>query len=388
MNSDIKQYAQDHSDELLYLLISLCKIPAPSHFEHERARFCEKWFKENCTDDVYIDKAQNVICSYGDKNAEKSIVFMAHTDTVFPNRDPMPIEEKDGKLYCPGIGDDTANLAILMLMAKYIFQTRPKTEYQILFVANSCEEGLGNLKGCIELMRVHSKSVEMLISFDLDTNTLINRAVGSHRYLIKTKTAGGHSYFDFGRENAIHTASKVISELYSQEIPKEFANNITLNVGTVSGGTSVNTIAPSCEFTYEYRSDLNACLEIMKGNLDDIIKKYQDNGHDVCIECIGKRPGMSALRSPEDAEALVALAEKVYQQVLGKTPARAAGSTDCNIPLSMGITSLCIGLVEMNGAHTKDEYVVIESLPIGLELAITFSLSVINKDFNKFEQIT
>jgi len=376
---DIKKYANDNVDELTKLLIDLCKIPAPSHFEHERAKFCERWFKENCTGDVYTDPALNVICTYGNKNAKKAVVFMAHTDTVFPDTEPMPMRMENGRLYCPGVGDDTANLAILMMCAKYVFTAKPQTDFKILFVANSCEEGLGNLKGCLEIMKAYEKDLEILISFDLDTSTLINRAVGSHRYLIKIRTKGGHSYMDFGNDNAIHVASGIINELYSQDVNKD----VTYNVGTVSGGTSVNTIAQECEFTYEYRSESDYSLELMKNKFESIIDDFKKRGYDVLVECIGKRPGMSELMRPDLSEALVKYAENTYQKIIGAVPSRSAGSTDCNIPLSRGITSLCIGLVRMSGAHTRDEYVELESLRDGLELAISFSLGVIKKDFDK-----
>lgn len=368
---NFRKYAKENVEALKNLTISLCQIPAPSHFEHKRANFCENWFRKNCTDDVYTDQALNVICSYGNKDAEKTIVFMAHMDTVFPDTEPMSVIEKDQKLFCPGVGDDTVNLAILMLCAKYIFKTAPKTNYRILFVANSCEEGLGNLKGCKELMKNYGNSVDKLISFDLDTSTLIDKAVGSHRYLIKVKTSGGHSYFDFGNENAIRLSSEIIQRLYSTELPDDLQNSITYNVGTISGGTSVNTIAQSCEFTYEYRSVNDLCLEYMNKTLDDVITHYQDRGYDVKAECIGKRPGMTALKDQSQADWLVELAENIHLELFGRIPKRMAGSTDCNVPLSMGITALCVGLVKMSGAHTKEEYVELDSLEDGITLALT-----------------
>lgn len=378
--ANLRKYINDCKDELKNLLIDLCKIPAPPHLEQGRASFCEKWFKEHCTKNVHTDSALNVICEYGDENAREIIVFMAHMDTVFPDTEPMPMREENDRLYCPGVGDDTANLAILMLCARYIFKTRPNTKYKILFVANSCEEGLGNLKGSRELLSTYGECVRAVISFDLDTSTLICRAVGSHRYGIKISTKGGHSYFDFGNDNAIQIASSIISELYAQSAPMD----ATYNVGTISGGTSVNTIAQSCEFTYEYRCELESSLELMKSKFEKIIQKYVSAGFDIKVECIGKRPGMGKLKSPSEQEALVALAEGIYEKLLGAIPVREAGSTDCNIPLSMGINSVCLGLINMSGAHTRSEYVELDSLPKGLEIAVNTVVSVCSVDFDKF----
>ncbi|MBQ2720373.1 MAG: peptidase, partial [Clostridia bacterium] len=50
------------------------------------------------------------------------------------------------------------------------------------------------------------------------------------------------------------------------------------------------------------------------------------------------------------------------------------GSTDCNIPLSMGIPAICVGCYDGAGAHTREEYIVIDSLPAGLKFAFDMML--------------
>ena len=51
-----------------------------------------------------------------------------------------------------------------------------------------------------------------------------------------------------------------------------------------------------------------------------------------------------------------------------------SGSTDCNIPLSMGIPAVCVGCYNGAGAHTREEYVEIDSLLPGLKLAFDLIL--------------
>ena len=109
----------------------------------------------------------------------------------------------------------------------------------------------------------------------------------------------------------------------------------------------------------------------MSQKLYHIIAEYQNQGYDVKAECIGKRPGMATLKNPKQAEDLVELTEKIHLELFGKIPKRAAGSTDCNVPLSLGITALCVGLVRMSGAHTREEYVELDSLEDGITLALT-----------------
>ena len=147
---DHKKYAEEHSHELKQLLRELCGITAPSNDEGRRAEFCLEWFKRHGAKDAYIDSANNVILPIGCEGSNRITVIAAHTDTVFSDVEPMPMREEDGRLYCPGVGDDTASLAVLMLTALAVME-QGTPEGGILFVANSGEEGLGNLRGVRQL---------------------------------------------------------------------------------------------------------------------------------------------------------------------------------------------------------------------------------------------
>ena len=118
---DIKNYIQNNTDTLYKVLYDLCRIPAPSHFENDRAQYCLNWFRENGIDCAYIDSAQNVIVPFREENRNDLTVICAHTDTVFPDKEPMPYLDDGEKIYCPGVGDDTASVAVLMLTIKYFF---------------------------------------------------------------------------------------------------------------------------------------------------------------------------------------------------------------------------------------------------------------------------
>lgn len=122
--------------------------------EEKRAEFCRDWLLRNgaSPEQVHIDEALNVVCEVPGETDEV-IVFMAHTDTVFPDLEPLPYHEENGRMFCPGIGDDTANLAVLLMLAKYVLTRGLRSKYTVVFAANSCEEGLGNLKGSFQLMR-------------------------------------------------------------------------------------------------------------------------------------------------------------------------------------------------------------------------------------------
>lgn len=374
---EIEDYIKENTEALTDLLVTLCKIPAPSLHEENRATFCKNYLEEFGAKNVHIDKALNVLYPLGCKEHEEIVIFMAHMDTVFPDTTPMPVSIKDNKIYSPGVGDDTANLAVLLLIAKYVTLHNLKPNCGILFVANSGEEGLGNLKGCKQLIKDYGKRVREVISFDCTYNTLCQKAVGSSRYKITVRTEGGHSFQDFGNRNAIYYLASLITELYAIEVPKIGDSQTTYNVGVIEGGTSVNTIAENASVLYEYRSDTHECLEIMKQKFTTILKEYKAKDLDIEVLELGTRPCMQHT-NVDLQSALTQRCEALLTYYTGHKPKLVSASTDCNIPFSLGIPTVCFGLYQGAGAHTREEWVDIPSLTTGFRLAAALILQYFN----------
>jgi acetylornithine deacetylase/succinyl-diaminopimelate desuccinylase-like protein len=352
---------------LRQLIRELCAIPAPSGQEQQRAAYLKAWLERHGAEGVYIDEALNVIWPVGVTEDNDMTVFMAHTDTVFPDLDPLPFREEAGRYWCPGVTDDTAQLAVLLISALYYLERKPK--HGLLFVANSCEEGLGNLKGTRKLFEDYAGRVKKFVSFDSSIHKINDRCVGSHRYEVEVLTKGGHSYTAFGNKNAIAALADMIHDLYAIELPVREGSRVTMNVGIVEGGTSVNTIAQSAKMLCEYRSDNADCIDIMKEKFHEIFEKAKTDEVKVNVTPVGERPCARGV-SEDDLKALIADCAAVIEEVDGRAPIYASGSTDCNIPLSLGIPAVCIGVYYGGGSHTREEWVEKKSMVPGLEIAI------------------
>ena len=283
----IAQWCNTQFPEHLALLKTLAAIPAPSHQEDQRAEFIKKWLTENGAENVIIDTAKNVTLSFGEG---PYLTVMAHTDVVFPDTCSLPVREENGLLYAPGVGDDTANVVALMLCAKFFISHPDMIPEPLLIVFNSCEEGLGNLMGVRQIMEDYSGKIHTLVSFDCQSNSIVSRAVGSERWKVSVSTYGGHSFSDFGNPNAIAHLSFLVSQLYSQKIPQKENCITTYNVGLISGGTSVNTIAQSAEMTYEYRSNDKECLTIMAEQFHQCLAFSSFPGVNITVKNLGIRP--------------------------------------------------------------------------------------------------
>lgn len=368
MKEMIETYIENNVGELHELLAALVGIPAPSHHEEARAAFCKNWLEAQGAKGVYIDDAKNCVYPVNCEGRDDIVVFAAHTDTVFPDTEPFELKSDGKRFYAPGVGDDTACLAILLMITKYMIQNGIQPNCGVLIVANACEEGLGNLKGVKQIMKDYDGRIRRFYTFDGTYDEVIRRCVGSHRYEVNCKTVGGHSFSSFGNPNAIAELAEVIAQLYQVEIPRKENTRTTYNVGIIEGGTSVNTIAQSAKMLYEYRSDDAECLAAMKTKFEAVIERANRKGKaEFEVRTIGVRPCERNV-DPTAQNEMVGQTVSVCEGCSGIPCEKQSGSTDCNIPMSLGIPSVCVGLYLGSGAHTREEYVEINSLPIGMKI--------------------
>lgn len=374
MENLIKNYIENSIDELHSLLKTLVEIPAPSHHEEKRAEFIKAWLEKQGAKGVYIDDAKNCVYPINCENNNDIVVFAAHTDTVFPDTTPFTLKEDDKYFYSPGVCDDTSSLSMMLMVTKFIIQNNLKPKRGVLIVANSCEEGLGNLKGCHQLMNDYKGRVKEFYTFDGNYNHVAPRCVGSHRYEVICEAEGGHSFGAFGKESAIHNLAKLITELYKVEVPKKPDTKTTYNVGIIEGGTSVNTIAQKAKMLYEYRSDDVECLKYMQDFFNSTVEKFNLEGKaNFTVNTVGIRPCGDKV----DQTILDAMTEKVInscEKHTKKPCTKVTMSTDCNIPLSQGIPAVCVGIYDGDGEHRREERLLKASLPIGMNICFDIML--------------
>ncbi len=363
----IQRYIDSHISEAETLLEILGKIPAPTHQEDKRANFCMSWLKKQGAKQVTIDDAKNTIFELNCDKYKDIVIFMAHTDIVFADTKELPMQKIDTKLFAPGIGDDTANLVNLLMSIKYILKNKISMKTGILFVANSCEEGLGNLEGCKKIFSTYKNRITEFYSFDGHLGQCTSIPVGSYRYRISIKSEGGHSYLNFGNENAIHTMALLIKELYEIQIPS--TEKVTFNVGTIEGGTTVNSIAENSTILYEYRSSSQSSLDEMEKKFNAIISKFKESGRNINVELLGIRPGKGKINEEKLQNWTNKNSEIIKKFYKGKLDFQPF-STDANIPLSKGILGNTIGTIAGGKAHTREEWVDLNSISIGMNIIL------------------
>ena len=217
-------------------------------------------------------------------------------------------------------------------------------------------------------MADRQSQITYVIALDLGGENCYVTPVGSKRYNVTVRTEGGHSYGAFGNRNAIAALARLIDRLYGI-VPPSRAKT-TYNVGLIAGGRSVNTIAQEAKMTWEIRSEDPECLAEMDRLFCTEVEAARQLG-DFSLEVIGERPcGRAA-----DVSFLKQRVERAFAGV-GKKVIFASASTDCNYPMSVGIPAISFGVCKGAGAHTQEEYILLDTLLPGMEILVRFFLDL------------
>jgi len=341
--------------ELTAKILEICKaiqqVPAPTHCEKKRAEFVLEEFKKEGLIDTHIDTLGNVYGFIPGESDKKSIIVSAHLDTVFPSDTDLNLKEEEGRIYGPGIGDNSLGVAGLFGLLWMLREENIVLPGGVWLVANVCEEGLGDLRGMREVVKIFGDDAfAYLVLEGTGFRQLYHRGLGVKRYEVKVITEGGHSWGDYGKPSAIHEIAGFVSAITSIKLPD--IPRTSLNVGIIEGGTSINTIAAEARIELDLRSEGNSELAELASKVEKAVNDHSREGFEYRIKVIGDRP--SGMISEDHA--LIKLAkDAVISQ--GEEPLCTIGSTDANIPLSLGFPAVTIGLTTGGGVHTIQEYI-------------------------------
>ncbi|NPV69589.1 MAG: M20/M25/M40 family metallo-hydrolase [Firmicutes bacterium] len=347
----------DHDDTIAEQK-TICEIPAPPFKEEVRARDYMQRLAALGLKDVKMDSEGNVFGILPGTGKGPRLLVCAHLDTVFPEGTDVTVKEKDGRLYAPGIADDTRGLVALLSVIRAFNKTGIKTVGDVIFCGDVGEEGLGDLRGVKALFR-DDPNIDGFVSVDGTGNGICYLATGSHRYEITCKGPGGHSFGAFGLPSATHALGRAIAKIADLQTPKE--PKTTFTVGTVSGGTSVNSIAAEAKMLVDMRSnDLAELLKleakflgIVKSAVSEENARWNSDKMTVNIDLVGDRPAGS---QPRD-EAIVQAAWAASKAIGVEPELEEPSSTDANVPIALGVPGITIGGGGKSfGGHSPGEY--------------------------------
>ncbi len=371
----------------------LVSIPAPLNGEQARAEWLSRHFTQAGLSGVEMDTVHNV---YGvlparhlpPESTGPAVVLSAHLDTVFPRETPLkPVLEGD-RLRAPGACDNGAGVAGLLAIAHALVQAQVELPVPLVFLGNVGEEGEGDLRGMRHLYTQTALGGRVAAHIVLDgagADGAVTQGVGSRRFQVSITGPGGHSFTDAGTPNPIAAMASALAAV--AEIPLPDEPRTTMNLGTIRGGTSVNSIPECAQATVDFRSTSAEQLLRLESALEraaeDAVEKCNAQARDAgsaskgplifSITRIGDRPAAGLAGDSPLLEAL-----RAVDRHLGLRTDLRLGSTDANLPLSLGVPALSIGAGgEGGGAHTLAEWYSAKDRELGLRRALLLTLAMV-----------
>lgn len=339
---------------------ALTSIEAPPFKEARRAARFRELLVEAGLADARIDAEGNVIAvRRGEDAAGPVLVLSAHLDSVFPEGTDVTITQKDGRYFAPGIRDDTRGLAAVLSVARAFAQTGLRTVGDVWFVGTVGEEGLGNLRGVRALFRDHPR-IDGFISIDGgDMGRVTLGATGSRRFRVTYTGPGGHSFGAFGVPSAAHAMGRAIAKIADLRTPSD--PKTTFNVGRVRGGTGATAIAEEAQMDVDVRSNsaeelertVAQVLSMIEASAQEENARWASKALAVEIKDLGARPAGRQDESLPIVRCTVAAVQSLGIEAIQY----GYSSTDCNIPISLGVPAIAIpGGGKSGGNHSLGEW--------------------------------
>jgi acetylornithine deacetylase/succinyl-diaminopimelate desuccinylase-like protein len=371
----------------------LVTIPAPPFGEQARATWLAERLAEMGLKSIETDTAGNVLAvlpaaKLPPESTGPVVVLSAHLDTVFPADTPLQPVLDGERLVAPGACDNGAGLAGLMAIVGALLHSGIELSAPLVVLANVGEEGEGNLRGVRHFYQQNRLAGRVAAHIVLDgagADAAVTQALGSRRYLVTVSGPGGHSFTDAGTPNPIAALAAALATLAETSLPEEPLT--TMNFGTIHGGISVNSIPESAQASVDCRSTATEQLVSLEVALHRAVEDAVERCNAVAqaagsrsrgplsftISKIGDRP---AAQLPEEATLLVLL--RAVDRHLGLRTDLRLGSTDANLPLSLGVPALSMGAGGDGGdAHTLHEWYSAKDREIALKRILLLTLAML-----------
>ncbi len=363
-------YLDKNHDEILREWIAITEINAPSKQEQERAKFIESLLRKH-TLEIRYDSAGNLIATRKGTGGGPVTVFDAHMDTVFQPGLKIKATVRDGRVYAPGIGDDTRNIEALLATIRALDVAKIKTKGDLVFLFTTDEEA--GMSGARQYTKDNKGKVDYYIALDGGYEGFTYAGIGINWYRHHFIGPGGHTRSRTPPFSATLPMARAIARIYELKVPTNPSSN--LNIGMLGGSEVVNAKASDAWFSLDLRStDNNVIADLEKKIAAILDEEAKREGMTVKTDVISSSPAAILLGNRESH--LVQIAEAVHRAMGFDPPITNAGSNNSSAALLQGITSISTGAGPCSDSHALTENCEIEPLYKGIKKILLLELAL------------
>lgn len=335
------------------------QVPAPTFSEKARSHFMYNQLQQLGLEVERDEDSDNVYARLRGGDSPP-IILSAHLDSVIPPAIETPLIREEKRVTGPGIGDNALGLAAILAFGRYFKEHDYLFPGDIWLVADSAEEGLGNLTGMRRVVDKFGGNVTAYIVLEgIGLGFIQYAALGIVRLRIEVRVPGGHAWGNYGEPSAIHELVNFGGKILSIHLPQQ--PKTTINLGKICGGESINSLAAKAWLEVEVRSEDPATLNRIVGQIHTLANSIHPSSVQLTVEMIGSRPSGSL----NIAHPLIKACEKALTRSQVK-PQLTITSSDASLPISLGYPAVCLGITSGARVHSADESIDIPPIPTGL----------------------
>jgi tripeptide aminopeptidase len=363
-------HIEKNHDAILREWIAITEINAPSKHEQERAKYIESLLRKYKLE-IRYDSVGNLIATRKGAGGGPVTVFDAHMDTVFQPGLKIKATVRDGRVYAPGIGDDTRNIEALLATIRALDAAKIKTKGDLVFLFTVDEEA--GMTGAKQYTKENKGKVDYYIALDGGYEGFTYAGIGINWYRHHFIGPGGHTRSRTPPYSATLPLARAIARIYELKVPTNPSSN--LNIGMLGGSEVPNAKASDAWFTVDLRSTSNDVIADLDKKIAAILEEEAKRaGVTVKTDVISSSP---AAVLPGNRESnLVKIAEAVHRAMGFDPPIGNAGSNNSSAALLQGITSISTGAGPCSDSHALTENCEIEPLYKGIKKILLLEVAL------------
>jgi tripeptide aminopeptidase len=363
-------HVERERERILREWVAITEVNAPSGRERERAAFVEKILREQKSLTVRYDSAGNLIATRRGTGGGPTVVLDAHLDTVFQEGLKIKAEIRGGRVYAPGVGDDTRNIEAMLAAARALDAANIRTKGDLVFLFTVEEES--SFRGVEEFVKENKGKVDQYIALDGGYEGFTYGGIGINWYRHHFVGPGGHTRSATPPYSATLPAARAIARIYALPVPDDPPTHI--NIGMLGGADVPNAKAADAWFTVDLRSTSNEVMARLEKQIAEIVREEAERERmKVRTEQLSATP---AAQIPGHRDStLVKTAEAVHYALGFRPQITLTGSNNGNVALLAGIPAISTGAAPCGDSHALTEWCEIEPFYKGIKKVILLAVA-------------
>ncbi len=371
----LEKAAKEQRDLLLANLVMIGEIPAPTFQEADRLEFVKNRFTESDLQNCSTDEVGNTVGLLPGKKGDRTILMVAHADTVFSEKVDHTISVGPDKITGPGVADNSLGLAVLSTIPAILQNMDIELESDLLLMGTTRSLGQGNLEGLRFFLSNSIIPIHAGVSIEgAQLGRLSYSSVGMFRGVITCTVPEEEDLLRMSDTNAIITINEVINKIIDIRLPKRPRTYIIM--GAINAGHSYNTAATKATLQFEVRSETAEIVRQIRDQLEEIVAEVSSqSGMHVKLDIVAtRRPGGIKFQHP-----LSRVTRDIMKTMDIETVVRPSIS-ELSAFISHDIPAITVGISKAEHIHEPNESVLIDPMYKGIAQLIGI-LKAIDKGY-------